>query len=81
MDVWKKVCELKLLSKIKVWKGKYLVKILEFKGLCKSVVIFEMDGYIMVFFKVIFGKFYCGWINFEKFENFNLNGYGVIFDG
>lgn len=27
------------------------------------------------------GKPHCGWINFEKLENFNLNGHGAIFDG
>ncbi|KAG2321463.1 hypothetical protein Bca52824_014676 [Brassica carinata] len=74
-------CESKSPSKIKVPKGKYLVETLEFKGPCKSAVTFEMNGHIMAPSKATPGKPHCGWINFEKLENFILNGHGAIFDG
>ncbi|KAJ0249588.1 ExopolygalacturonaseGBGA483 [Hirschfeldia incana] len=80
-DAWKKACESKSPTKIKVQEGKYLVQTLEFKGPCKSAVTFEMDGHIIAPSKATPGKPHCGWINFEKLENFNLNGHGAIFDG
>ncbi|KAF8094233.1 hypothetical protein N665_0367s0018 [Sinapis alba] len=80
-DAWKKACESKSPSKITVPKGKYLVKTLEFKGPCKSAVTFEMNGHLKAPSKATPGKPHCGWINFEKIENFILNGHGATFDG
>ncbi|CAN8260093.1 unnamed protein product [Cochlearia groenlandica] len=78
---WKEACAVAGGSTITVPKGEYLVEKIEFKGPCKGPVTFEMNGNLKAPAAATHGKPHCGWIDFEKLEDFTLTGNGAIFDG